>query len=60
MSEMSQCLCAVACHRVHTDFGKSWNVMAFKTLDFQAWKVLGKGIGPGKLQEIRYIGAGIL
>jgi len=34
--------------RVHTDPGKSWKVLELKCWDFQAWKVLEKGIGPGK------------
>jgi len=34
--------------RVCTDPGKSWKFLELKCCDFQAWKVLEKGIGPGK------------
>jgi len=37
--------------RVRTDPGKSWKVLELKCGDFQAWKVLEKGIGPGKVLE---------
>jgi len=35
-------------NRVRTDPGKSWKVLELKCSDFQAWKVLEKGIGLGK------------
>ena len=34
--------------RVHTDPQMSWKVLEFHCSEFQAWKVLEKGIGPGK------------
>jgi len=36
-------------YRVHTDPGKSWNFIAQNS---RPWKVLEKGIGPGKSWKV--------